>query len=100
MKENFETRFLNLSMTLDMTMTSGLFFVSTEWKCHFSPGPKKWSRDSDRNASAPCCRGAFYNSLASIAYLTIDKPRVESACRPMTLHIPSTTTSFSVFSKQ
>ena len=100
MKENFETSFFNLSITFDMTLTSGLFLVSREWKCHFSPGPKKWSRDSARNASASCCRGAFHTSLTSIAYLPIDKPRVESACLPMTLHIPSTIASFLVMSKQ
>ena len=101
MKENFETRFFGLSITFDMTLTSGMFLVSREWKCHFSPGSKKWSRDSARNASASCCGGAFHTSLVSIAYLPIDKPRVEYAYLPiMTLHIPSTTASFHVLSKQ
>ena len=100
MNRNFEKRFLILSMTLEMILTGVLFLVSTEWKCRFSPSPKKWSRASVRKGSASRCRGVFQTSLASLAYLPIDQPRVESACRPITLHIPSTSASFPVLSKQ
>jgi hypothetical protein len=68
--------FDSLSITLEVTLASGLLLLSIDQKYHLLLEPKCISKQSERNASAWCGSCSFHIILASLPYLD----NIEKAC--------------------